>query len=301
VKERAGAIGGIGALAFWLVVTVGWWALALWPLPDQPPEWLERTRAVCFNTQESGLPDASGWLLLIGQPIAVLATLLVIWARPVRAGLQALAGARAGRALLAATVVAVIVGVGAAAVRVVSASARSVAQLPAGSLPPETYPRLDREAPALGLVDQRGQTLDLAQLRGRPVLVTFAFGHCETVCPLVVRQALESRSLERERVGDDDSRVPRLVVVTLDPWRDTPARLHHVARHWKLADEDFVLSGEVGEVNSVLDAWNVARERDPATGNVVHPALVYVLDASGRIAYAANGEPATLAELLRRL
>jgi protein SCO1/2 len=301
VKERTGAIGGVAALAFWLVVTVGWWALALWPLPDQPPEWLERTRAVCFNTQESGLPDASGWLLLIGQPIAVLATLLAIWARPVRAGLRALASARAGQALLAATVAGVIVGVGAATARVVSASARSAAELPAAGLPPETYPRLDREAPELGLIDQHGQTLDLAQLRGRPALVTFAFGHCETVCPLVVRQALESRSLERERVGSDDSRVPRLVVITLDPWRDTPARLHHVARHWKLADEDFVLSGEVGEVNSGLDAWNVARERDPATGDVVHPALVYVLDASGRIAYATNGEAATVAELLRRL
>jgi cytochrome oxidase Cu insertion factor (SCO1/SenC/PrrC family) len=290
-------------LAFWLVVTAGWWALALWPLAEQTPDWLARTRAICFNTTPSGLPDPSGWLLLIGQPIGMLAALLVIWKRSVREGLRALAGARAGRALIATTLVAVIVGLGAAATRVVSASAQPVAVLPGSELPPDTYPRLDREAPSLGLIDQHGRTLDLTRLHGRPALVTFAFGHCETVCPLIVRQALEARTRQRALASDAaaGSEVPRVVVVTLDPWRDTPSRLPRLAQHWDLSDDDFMLSGEVDAVNAVLDAWNVARERDPATGSVVHPPLVYVLDASGRIAYATDGNSTTLVALLDRL
>jgi hypothetical protein len=53
-------------------------------------------------------------------------------------------------------------------------------------------------------------------------------------------------------------------------------------------------------VNDVLDAWNVARERDPRSGDVTHPPLVYVVDPSGRLAYATSGGVAMMAELLDR-
>ncbi|NIU76185.1 MAG: hypothetical protein GWN71_22260, partial [Gammaproteobacteria bacterium] len=247
---------GVGALAFLLGVTAAWWALALWPVPGETPEWLARTRAVCFNATESGLPDASGWLLLIGQPIGMLAAMMVIWGRPVRAGLRALGGVRAGRVALVATLAGVVIGLGAAGARVLSASERASFSLPADGLPPDTYPRLDRPAPGLGLVSQHGQRLDWARLEGRPALVTFAFGHCETVCPAIVRQTLDVWERARERAASGEletSRVPRVVVVTLDPWRDTPARLHHIARHWEIPEDGFVLSGDVETVNDVLD------------------------------------------------
>jgi hypothetical protein len=53
-------------------------------------------------------------------------------------------------------------------------------------------------------------------------------------------------------------------------------------------------------VNRTLDRWGVVRERDAATGQVAHPPLVYVLDASGQIAFAATGGAATLAALATR-
>ena len=60
------------------------------------------------------------------------------------------------------------------------------------------------------------------------------------------------------------------------------------------------VSGDVDAVNGVHDAWNVARERDPQTGDVTHPPLVYIVDPSGQLAYAATGGVAMLAELLDR-
>jgi protein SCO1/2 len=303
VSSRREQIGGVGALAFLLLVTAAWWALALWPVPGETPEWLARTRAVCFNATQSGLPDASGWLLLIGQPLGMLAVMMVIWGSPVRAGLRALAAARAGRVAIGVGLAGIVLGLGAAGARVLSASDRVASSPPGETLPPDTYPRLDRPAPALGLVDQQGQRLDLAHLEGRPALVTFAFGHCETVCPAIVRQTLEVRERVRERAASGElepSRVPRVVVVTLDPWRDTPARLHHIAMHWGIPEDGFVLSGDVDTVNDVLDAWNVARERDPRSGDVTHPPLVYVVDPSGRLAYATSGGVAMMAELLDR-
>jgi len=284
-------------------VTAAWWALALWPVPGETPEWLARTRWVCFNAGPNGLPDASGWLLLIGQPIGMIAVLMVGWGGSLRAGLRSLAGAGWGRVLLAGGGCLLLVGLAAAGARVVQASASDVFALPGDELPPDTYPRLDRDAPRLGLVDQFGERLDLERLSGRPALLTFAFGHCATVCPMIVRQSVEAQERVRERVAAGEvppSRVPRVVIVTLDPWRDTPSRLPSMAESWKVSEDAFVLSGGVEEVNDALDRWNVARTRNPQSGDVVHPPLVYVLDASGRIAYASSGGVPALVELLGR-
>ena len=70
-----------------LLVTIGWWALALWPVEGNP-EWLDRTRIACFNTGPDGLPDASGWMLLIGQPLGMFGFLVLVWPREVADGLR---------------------------------------------------------------------------------------------------------------------------------------------------------------------------------------------------------------------
>lgn len=294
-REKLGA----GALGFIALVTVAWWALALWPVAGASPEWLSRARAVCFNAGDDGLPDASGWLLLIGQPIGMIAVLMVGWGRSVVAGLRALSGSVAGQVTVAAVVLTLLATLGLAGARVAQARAQAEIVLPGEDLPPSTYPRLDRPAPDTELTDQHGRPFRLEQLRGSPVLVTFAFGHCETVCPVVVEGAREARRRLLEK--DPEASAPRIVVVTLDPWRDTPTRLGQMAREWHLDSDDRVLSGPVDEVNAALDAWQVTRRRDPSTGDIAHPALVYVLDADGRIAFAASGLPGTLLELIQRL
>ena len=288
----------LAALAFLAVVTAAWWAFALWPASEQPAAWLVRARYVCFNVGPSGLPDASGWLLLIGQPIGMLAALMAIWGPALRDGLRRVAARTVGRVLLGACGVAVLVGFGAAGARVASARSDAVPFALDEALP-ETYPRLDQPAPALGLVDQSGARLELAALRGRPALVTFAFAHCEAVCPAIVRQVVEAQRRVRESAGAE--RTPRVVVVTLDPWRDTPSRLPSLAEGYGLGSDAFVLSGSVDEVNALLDRWNVARGRDQKTGDVAHPPLVYVLDAGGRIAFASTGGTEALVELLGRV
>jgi cytochrome oxidase Cu insertion factor (SCO1/SenC/PrrC family) len=77
--------------------------------------------------------------------------------------------------------------------------------------------------------------------------------------------------------------------------------LASLAESWQLGADAHVLSGEPDAVNAVLDAYQVPRERDELTGQVAHPALVYVLDANGTIAFASNGDARTLRGLLARL
>lgn len=278
------------ALVFLLLVTVAWWALALWPVPADAPAWLQTARAVCFGAHEDGLPNAGGWILLVGEPLGMLAALLIVWRDATLGAVRRLVRGTGGRLVAALAVLALGAGLGAAALRVHSARAAIPIATPADAPPV----RLDRPAPALALVDQRGEILSLASLRGRPVLVAFAFAHCETVCPLLVRDALE---VQRRR-GDA---APAVVVVTLDPWRDVPSRLPHLARAWGMGPDTYLLSGSVPEVEHTLDGWDVPRGRDTRTGEVIHPPLVYVVDADGRLAYATDGTTRQLEEALSRL
>lgn len=282
----------VGALVALTAVTLSWWALALWPVPTDAPFWLARTRQVCFGTAESGLPDAGGWLLLVGQPIGMAVAMFVIWGDALRGGLWALGRTMVGKAAMGAMLLVLFLGTIGVGIRVAGAKPEPIV-LDDPGLPPSTYPRLDRPAPELGLVDQRGDLLALDALAGRVVLVTFGFGHCETVCPVVVHNTLEAAAAVSELN-------PVVVVVTLDPWRDTPARLPYLAEQWGLDGEAYMLGGEVTRVEAVLDAWGVARERDARTGDVTHPALVYIVD-DGRIAYATTGDARTVAALALRL
>jgi len=289
-KKDLWPLGGIG---FILIVTAAWWGLALWSVPGAP-EWLERTRSVCFNITESGLPDAKGWLLLIGQPPATLATLLVGWSSEVKGALGRLLAAPGGRALAVMTLALAVTGTVAAGLRVRSAS-RPVFSAFADEPAPETYPRLDRSWPELtGVVDQRGAPFDLASLQGRGALVTFAFGHCRTVCPAVVHQVRSTRLEASPELA--------IVVVSLDPWRDTPGRLPALLEQYQLdPDRDFVLSGPVEAVEAALDAWRIPRERDSTSGDIIHPSLVYLVEPDGTIAYGSTGGVTQMISLARRL
>jgi protein SCO1/2 len=191
----------------------------------------------------------------------------------------------------------VFAGIGAVGVRVAAASAW-ISPQGAPSAPPSALdqPRLDLEPPPLQLVDQNGELTTLDRFQGRSVLITFAFGHCQTVCPTVVRDVAEAR---RRLEGEGIEAVA--LVVTMDPWRDTPARLGYLARQWGLEDASFVLGGDVEAVERTLDAWDVSRVRDERTGDLIHVRVVYLVAPDGRIVFATAGGTDELVDLARRI
>lgn len=274
----------LGALSVILVVTVAWWALAFWPLTTAAPAWLARTREVCFGAQPDGLPDGGGWILLVGEPIGLLGVLVAVWGGALREGLTLTLRRPVGRILLAGAALGLLAGVGEAVhlVRELRGEpfALSTAPDPAAAI---AAGRVDDPAPALRLVDQHGDSVALAGLAGQPVIVTFAYAHCTTVCPLAVQAARDAASRLRDRGVV-------LLVVTLDPWRDTPARLPSIAVEWRLGDAMHVLSGDVAAVEHTLSAWRVPRVRNSSTGDLTHPTIVYVVSPRGRIAYALGAD-----------
>lgn len=274
-----------GAFVAWLAVSVMWWALAFAPLPV-PSDWLESARSVCFGTQPNGLPEPWGWATLVASPLAMLGFVVGVWGRDLMVAFKQLARGPFGRSVLVVLAVIPLVGLIVVAGRVADARRLEALNQPL-TIPeelPDTYPRLADPAPSLDLVDQHGETVTIEALSGKPVLVTFAFAHCKTICPMVV-ETVKRAALEIDAV--DPELDPAVVVVTLDPWRDTPSSLPSLVESWRLGElpAAHVLSGEVPAVLSVLDAWNIAYSRDPQTGDVTHPGLVYVLAPNGTLGY----------------
>lgn len=277
------------ALMAILAITAAWWALALWPTGATEPEWLARTRAACFGSARGGLPDAGGWILLIGEPIGMLGVLLAVWGRLVKRDLLLIRTNRVWRVAGASIAVLALVGAASLSVRVTRASGfgRSGVAAPRG-----TPVRLDLDPPVVRLTDQRGRRTSFADFHGQRVLLAFAFGHCSTVCPVIVNDLRAARR-SANRPG-----VP-LVVITLDPWRDTPDRLPSIAEHWGLAPGDRVLSGSVAEVEHALDGLGIGRRRNETTGDIEHGGTVMILNERGRIAWRLDGGWTGVDSLLR--
>jgi protein SCO1/2 len=273
---RPGA--AVTALSLILVITAAWWALALWPVGTVEPEWLVRTRAACFGSTPGGLPDAGGWILLIGQPLGMLGVLLVVWGRALGDDIRRLRASQWWQGALI-VVPAVALMVLAFTGRRVAVAAGLGARIPAA--PTGVVTSLDLEVSGLALVDQHGRRRSLADVGQGHALLTFAFGHCATVCPTIVRD------LRRVRSRAARPEIP-LVVLTLDPWRDTPARLATLAGQWELPATDLVLSGSVAEVERALDVLGVVRSRDTLSGDIAHVATVLLLN-EGRVRRRVDG------------
>ena len=279
------------ALLVIVMITVGWWALALWPAGAVEPEWLARTRSACFGSERGGLPGTSGWILLIGEPIGMLGILFAAWGAALTRDLRSVRSDWRWAAAAVAVIVTLTAGLGAVGVRVAQASSRATEWR---MVPPGTPVRADLSVPSITLVDQQGASWSPALASGAPVIITFAFGHCTTMCPVIVSDLLRAR---REAARGDVA----IVVITLDPWRDTPERLAGLAEHWELAPGDRVLGGAVSEVEATLDRLGVGRVRDARTGDIVHGGTVLVLDREGRLAWRVDGGDGRVREVLARL
>jgi protein SCO1/2 len=83
-------------------------------------------------------------------------------------------------------------------------------------------------APDFTLTAQDGRPLHLRELTGDGLVVLyFGYTSCPDICPLTLTDLGQARA----RLGADAERV-RILFVTVDPARDTPARLADYVRHF---------------------------------------------------------------------
>ncbi|HSD17029.1 MAG TPA: SCO family protein [Thermomonas sp.] len=151
----------------------------------------------------------------------------------------------------------------------------ALAAAPAGKpLPRDSIYQL-----ALPLTDQDGRTADWRGLRGKPRVVSMFYTSCRYICPLIVDsgKAIEHQlsAAERGRIG--------IVLISMDPARDTPAALRRVFDKRSLDASRWVLaSPPATDVRAVAGLLGI-RYRQLADGEFNHGSALVLLDAEGRI------------------
>jgi len=147
------------------------------------------------------------------------------------------------------------------------------------------------------LVDQRGRPAGLDVFRGHPVLISMFYATCPDACPLLIA---DLQRIERElpsRIKAD----LRILLVSLDPARDTPEALQALARRrqvdesrWRLvrAPED-----TVREIAAIL---GIKYRRLP-DGSFNHSSVITLLTLDGVIVARDESIGGPHAALLRSL
>lgn len=131
----------------------------------------------------------------------------------------------------------------------------------------------------LPLTDQSGRTADWRTRRGKPQLAAMFYSSCPYVCPLIIDSGkVVENSLtpaQRQRLG--------ILLISLDPARDTPAKLRSVVEQRKFDPKRWTLAAPSPDnVRTVAGVLGI-RYRALADGEFNHTSALILLDADGRI------------------
>lgn len=136
-----------------------------------------------------------------------------------------------------------------------------------------------RAAPEFSLSSSAGDEFKLIRQRGKVVVLGFGFSHCPDVCPVTLSVLAQMR----RQLGEPGDQV-QVVYVTVDPERDTPARLRE---YLALFDRSFIgVTGAPEQLKALREAYGImasrAENKDVEGGYVVHhSSYVYLIDRAG--------------------
>ncbi|MBZ0092468.1 MAG: SCO family protein [Sulfuricellaceae bacterium] len=141
--------------------------------------------------------------------------------------------------------------------------------------------------------------VSLHDFRGKVVLLYFGYTSCPDICPTSLSRMAQALSLlgreERDRV--------RVLLVTVDPERDTPARLKEYASFF--SPNIIGLSGTPKTIARVAKQYGAAFHKHTVASSlgyvVDHTALVYVIGKNGelRTALPHGASPQDMLPILR--
>jgi len=146
------------------------------------------------------------------------------------------------------------------------------------------FSRSDGGTPAIGgpftLTDHNGKKVTEADFKGKPTLIYFGFTYCPDVCPtslLLMQTAVE-------QLGKDTDKRVNMVLITIDPERDTPAVLKDYVGNF--GPTIMGLTGSADEIATAAKAYRVyyrkVEGKDGAPYLMDHSSIFYLLDKRGR-------------------
>ncbi len=141
------------------------------------------------------------------------------------------------------------------------------------------------KAPEFALTERSGKEIRSADLLGKVWIANFIYTHCTDTCPV---QSAEMKALQ-DRFGREQDL--RLVSITVDPKRDTPAALTEYANRFGADPERWLfLTGKEDEIFRLaqegfrLTAAEIPKaKRDGSGATHVHSPRFIVVDRRGEI------------------
>ena len=126
------------------------------------------------------------------------------------------------------------------------------------------------------LASDSGNLVTAKTFKGKLVLMYFGFTSCVAECPITMSRL----SHVLQKLGADADWT-RILFVTLDPNRDTPAVLHRYLTSFDPAHMVGV-SGTKDNILNLVKRYRSAYRPGGETGDISHSSTVYIFDAEGR-------------------
>jgi protein SCO1/2 len=169
-----------------------------------------------------------------------------------------------------------------------------------GSVVDFTVPAAIRNIP---LVEANGTTTTLAAFQGKPVMIADFLSLCTDICPMI---SANTAAMARAISADGDGGKVALLEISVDPQRDTPARLRAYQQLYGGPQSDWtLLSATPANTKKFWKFFGVEYQRvkeekpasidwlthKPLTYDVDHQDALIFLNASGREQFVVDAGP----------
>lgn len=158
-----------------------------------------------------------------------------------------------------------------------------------------------RPLPPMALIDQDNRPFDTNRLRGGWSLVFFGFTSCPDACPTTMTALAATTRLLADLPADER---PQVVLISVDPERDTPQRL---GSYVKAFDPTFIgatgTKAAIDELAQRMGVLAAVRPLESDNYTVDHTTSVFLIDPDGalRALFSAPLTPKLIAEDFRRI
>jgi protein SCO1/2 len=154
------------------------------------------------------------------------------------------------------------------------------------------------ELPNFSLLDHTNKPVTADTFRGQWDLVFFGFTNCPDICPTTL-QTLASIKRELENTGSETT--PRIVLVSVDPERDTPAVLGQYVNYF--GQGNLAVTGQIDEIVKLTAVLGIYFKKTVVDGDnysVDHSAAVLLINPDGEFS-ALFSAPHLLADYVNDL
>lgn len=182
---------------------------------------------------------------------------------------------------------------------------------PGQAAPPpvdDRFAQIGQEIPDFTLTNQDGTRISIKNFRGHPLAITFIYSQCPLPDACIKMSTNFSDAANRIMEDAEAKQIYRLLSISFDPARDTPAKLRSYGLGYlgKDAKPDFTVwqlaVGNDKEVRAVADFFGLRYEVDQNDKTqIIHSLRTAVISPQGKVTKIFAGNEWTVNDLIREM